>query len=55
MSVKAVVVKVGMDSVTASYFALFEVINHTFGRSAPYPPVWVLRFMYKCVYGIKVV
>ncbi|KAG7267332.1 hypothetical protein CRUP_031719 [Coryphaenoides rupestris] len=30
---QAVVVKVGMDSVTASYFALFEVINHTFGRS----------------------
>lgn len=23
--------KLGMDSVTASYFALFEVINHTFG------------------------
>ncbi|KAK0145390.1 Sorting nexin-27 [Merluccius polli] len=29
---QAVVVKVGMDSVTASYFALFEVINHTFVR-----------------------
>lgn len=23
--------KLGMDSVTSSYFALFEVINHTFG------------------------
>ncbi|XP_076010934.1 sorting nexin-27b isoform X1 [Genypterus blacodes] len=29
---QAVVVKLGMDSVTASYFALFEVINHTFVR-----------------------
>uniref|UniRef100_A0A665VS30 Sorting nexin 27 n=1 Tax=Echeneis naucrates TaxID=173247 RepID=A0A665VS30_ECHNA len=29
---QAVVVKLGMDSVTASYFALFEVINHTFMR-----------------------
>lgn len=28
---QAVVMKLGMDSVTASYFALFEVINHTFG------------------------
>lgn len=30
---QAVVMKLGMDSVTASYFALFEVINHTFGKS----------------------
>lgn len=30
-SSQAVVMKLGMDSVTASYFALFEVINHTFG------------------------
>lgn len=30
---QAVVMKLGMDSVTASYFALFEVINHTFGAS----------------------
>lgn len=29
---QAVVMKLGMDSVTASYFALFEVINHTFGE-----------------------
>uniref|UniRef100_A0A8C7YDH1 Sorting nexin 27 n=1 Tax=Oryzias sinensis TaxID=183150 RepID=A0A8C7YDH1_9TELE len=29
---QAVVTKLGMDSVTASYFALFEVINHTFVR-----------------------
>lgn len=29
---QAVVMKVGMDSITASYFALFEVINHTFGK-----------------------
>uniref|UniRef100_A0A8C5GBV2 Sorting nexin-27 n=1 Tax=Gouania willdenowi TaxID=441366 RepID=A0A8C5GBV2_GOUWI len=29
---QAVVMKLGMDSVTASYFALFEVINHTFVR-----------------------
>ncbi|XP_061838528.1 sorting nexin-27b isoform X2 [Nerophis lumbriciformis] len=29
---QAVVMKLGMDSVTASYFALFEVINHTFLR-----------------------
>lgn len=26
--------KVGMDSTTASYFALFEVINHSFGMAA---------------------
>lgn len=25
--------KVGMDSIMASYFALFEVINHSFGKS----------------------
>lgn len=25
--------KVGMDSITANYFALFEVINHSFGKS----------------------
>ncbi|XP_039885735.1 sorting nexin-27b isoform X3 [Simochromis diagramma] len=31
-SVRAVVMKLEMDSVTASYFALFEVINHTFVR-----------------------
>lgn len=30
VSLQAVVVKLGMDPVTASYFALFEVINHTF-------------------------
>lgn len=30
-TIQAVVMKLGMDSVTASYFALFEVINHTFG------------------------
>ncbi|CAG11857.1 unnamed protein product, partial [Tetraodon nigroviridis] len=29
---QAVVTKLGMDSVTSSYFALFEVINHTFVR-----------------------
>ncbi|XP_057689103.1 sorting nexin-27b isoform X3 [Corythoichthys intestinalis] len=29
---QAVVMKLGMDSITASYFALFEVINHTFLR-----------------------
>uniref|UniRef100_A0AAR2LGN8 Sorting nexin 27a n=1 Tax=Pygocentrus nattereri TaxID=42514 RepID=A0AAR2LGN8_PYGNA len=29
---QAVVMKVGMDSITASYFALFEVINHSFVR-----------------------
>uniref|UniRef100_A0A7N9AZU6 Sorting nexin 27b n=1 Tax=Mastacembelus armatus TaxID=205130 RepID=A0A7N9AZU6_9TELE len=29
---QAVVLKLGMDNVTASYFALFEVINHTFVR-----------------------
>uniref|UniRef100_A0A3P8UM56 Sorting nexin-27 n=1 Tax=Cynoglossus semilaevis TaxID=244447 RepID=A0A3P8UM56_CYNSE len=29
---QAVVMKLGMDSVIASYFALFEVINHTFVR-----------------------
>uniref|UniRef100_A0A672YXL6 Sorting nexin 27a n=1 Tax=Sphaeramia orbicularis TaxID=375764 RepID=A0A672YXL6_9TELE len=29
---QAVVMKLGMDSITASYFALFEVINHTFVR-----------------------
>ncbi|RXN05436.1 sorting nexin-27-like isoform X1 [Labeo rohita] len=28
---QAVVTKIGMDSITASYFALFEVINHSFG------------------------
>lgn len=31
---QAVVMKVGMDSITASYFALFEVINHSFGKCA---------------------
>lgn len=30
--VQAVVMKLAVDSVTASYFALFEVINHTFGE-----------------------
>lgn len=25
--------KVGMDSIMASYFALFEVINHSFGKN----------------------
>uniref|UniRef100_A0A8C7LMI4 Sorting nexin 27b n=1 Tax=Oncorhynchus mykiss TaxID=8022 RepID=A0A8C7LMI4_ONCMY len=29
---QAVVMTVGMDSITASYFALFEVINHSFVR-----------------------
>uniref|UniRef100_A0A6Q2Z1J9 Sorting nexin 27a n=1 Tax=Esox lucius TaxID=8010 RepID=A0A6Q2Z1J9_ESOLU len=29
---QAVVMKVGVDSITASYFALFEVINHSFVR-----------------------
>ncbi|XP_010565151.1 PREDICTED: sorting nexin-27 isoform X2 [Haliaeetus leucocephalus] len=29
---QAVAVKVGMDSITANYFALFEVINHSFVR-----------------------
>lgn len=29
---KALVLKVGMDSIMASYFALFEVINHSFGE-----------------------
>lgn len=29
---QALVVKVGMDSIMASYFALFEVINHSFGE-----------------------
>lgn len=33
---QAVVMKLGMDSVTASYFALFEVINHTFGTHKEY-------------------
>lgn len=30
---QALVMKVGMDSIMASYFALFEVINHSFGKS----------------------
>uniref|UniRef100_A0A671QE88 Sorting nexin-27-like n=1 Tax=Sinocyclocheilus anshuiensis TaxID=1608454 RepID=A0A671QE88_9TELE len=29
---QAVVTKIGTDSITASYFALFEVINHSFAR-----------------------
>lgn len=29
---QALVLKVGMDSIMASYFALFEVINHSFGK-----------------------
>lgn len=29
---QALVMKVGMDSVMATYFALFEVINHSFGE-----------------------
>uniref|UniRef100_A0A8C2F8L2 Sorting nexin 27b n=1 Tax=Cyprinus carpio TaxID=7962 RepID=A0A8C2F8L2_CYPCA len=29
---QAVVTQIGMDSITASYFALFEVINHSFAR-----------------------
>lgn len=28
--------KVGMDSIMASYFALFEVINHSFGKICGY-------------------
>lgn len=30
---QALVMKVGMDSIMASYFALFEVINHSFGKN----------------------
>lgn len=30
---QALVLKVGMDSIMASYFALFEVINHSFGKT----------------------
>ena len=30
---QALVMKVGMDSIMASYFALFEVINHSFGKT----------------------
>lgn len=30
---QAVAAKVGMDSTTANYFALFEVINHSFGKT----------------------
>lgn len=35
---QALVLKVGMDSIMASYFALFEVINHSFGerRDSPF-------------------
>uniref|UniRef100_A0A8C6SF06 Sorting nexin 27a n=1 Tax=Neogobius melanostomus TaxID=47308 RepID=A0A8C6SF06_9GOBI len=33
---QALVLKVGMDSIMASYFALFEVINHSFGKSFPH-------------------
>lgn len=29
--------KVGMDSIMASYFALFEVINHSFGKDRRLP------------------
>ena len=31
---QALVLKVGMDSIMASYFALFEVINHSFGKNS---------------------
>lgn len=29
---QAIAAKVGMDSTTVNYFALFEVINHSFGK-----------------------
>ncbi|KAG8535034.1 hypothetical protein GDO81_029611, partial [Engystomops pustulosus] len=29
---QALAVKIGMDGITANYFALFEVINHSFGQ-----------------------
>lgn len=35
VTLQAVAAKVGMDSITANYFALFEVINHSFGKSLP--------------------
>ncbi|NXJ72798.1 SNX27 protein, partial [Rostratula benghalensis] len=35
--IRAVAAKVGMDSITANYFALFEVINHSFGKSFNFP------------------
>lgn len=45
--------KVGMDSIMASYFALFEVINHTFGKSCLCLSVsqrnFVNHFTYICV------
>lgn len=34
---QALVLKVGMDSIMASYFALFEVINHSFGKNRRLP------------------
>lgn len=34
---QALVMKVGMDSIMASYFALFEVINHSFGKNRRLP------------------
>lgn len=39
---QALVTKVGMDAVMASYFALFEVVNPSFGKTAgaPPPPSW---------------
>lgn len=38
---QALVMKVGMDSIMASYFALFEVINHSFGKICSWC-FWVL-------------
>lgn len=45
---QALVLKVGMDSIMASYFALFEVINHSFGEHRysrlMHAPVWNKKF-----------
>ncbi len=39
--------KVGMDSIMASYFALFEVINHSFGEQSLHFPSSIYVFSHR--------
>ncbi len=46
---QAVVTKIGLDSITASYFALFEVINHSFGKSFSFSSMTVFLCWFRCL------
>ncbi len=46
---QAVVAKIGLDSITASYFALFEVINHSFGKSFSFSSMTVFLCWFRCL------